>query len=165
MKKTATALICALPLLAVPVLAQDDYQPPAADQGVDETMPGDAPDDDPGSLLERGAQSLLRDLFSDVEPHMNSITRELGLRIEEFSPVLKDLGNLMDDIRHYQAPERLENGDILIRRKAGAPPPPVVSRRFQDLVEPSPENRPKDSPDALPAPDGTGAGKTGEVEL
>lgn len=158
MKKTIAALTCALPLLVVPVLAQDGHQPPAADQGPDDSLRDDSPDDDLGSLLERGAQSLLRDLFSDVEPHMDSITRELGLRMQELSPVLKDLGRLMDDMGNYQAPERLENGDILIRRKAGAPPPPAVSRRFQDLVEPAPEG----SPEALPAPDSAG---TGEVEL
>ena len=34
---------------------------------------------------------------------------------------------LMDDAKNYQAPERLENGDILIRRRADAPPPPLRS--------------------------------------
>lgn len=145
MKKTLAALVIAFPALTQPLQAQDGYAPPPADS--ERAVPDRRDDDDLGSLLERGAEGLLRDLFADVEPHMDAIGRELSLRMDELAPVFEDLGKMMDDIGNYQAPERLANGDILIRRKPGAPPPPAVSKRLQDLVEPSPDMDPRRNPD------------------
>ncbi len=151
MKPLLTALFLALPLTAV----AQDYEPPAAteaprpDEGQRDL--GDDIGGDLGGILERGAESFFEDLLNDLEPQMDIIGRKLGSRMEALGPVFDDLGNLMDDIRNYQAPERLENGDILIRRKPGAPPPPVVSEKFQDLTKPAPENDPRLNP--APAPE------------
>lgn len=150
MKKT----LFALALLAPLGVAAQGYQPPPAQDG---PPAGQESEDGFGSMLERGAESLLRDLFRDVEPHMDAIGRELGGRMQALAPLLEDAGNLMDDLRHYQRPERLENGDILIRRKADAPPPPPVSREFQDLADP------ESQPDPDPLPDDRMPGQ--EIEL
>lgn len=165
---TAIALCCALTVTdSRPVMAQDNLQPPMTELD-DQT----ADDGDSGNWLEGGAQDLFSGLLREVEPQIAEIGRELGLRFDALSPILSDLGKMMDDIGNYQRPERLANGDILIRRKPGAPPPPVVNRRLEQLVEPTPDEDQgleRDAgPDRDPAPadrpliDRSGAG---EVEL
>ena len=126
------------------------YEPP----GAEGPAPADpAPGEDSfGSLFERGAESLLHDLFDEIEPHMNAIGDKLGGRLNALAPVFDDLGRLMDDLENYQPPERLANGDILIRRKPGAPPPPPVGEDLQDLVEPPSETDPRDEPRLVPPP-------------
>ncbi|PKP66988.1 MAG: hypothetical protein CVT86_02575 [Alphaproteobacteria bacterium HGW-Alphaproteobacteria-8] len=41
---------------------------------------------------------------------------------ESIAPWAEQLGRLLDDPGAYESPELLPNGDILIRRKADAPP-------------------------------------------
>lgn len=78
----------------------------------------------PGAL-----EGFLNDLLSSAQPHLEGLARDMGGVVEEYRPVLEELGNLMDDVRNYDLPpERLPNGDILIRRKAGAPPPPPLEQ-------------------------------------
>lgn len=116
-------------LLALPVPAQT---PPPAD-------------DDGFSLMEEGAKLLFRGLMTEMEPaldEMGRALRELEPGLREMGPALERLVALMGDVRHYEVPERLPNGDILIRRKPDAPPPPAL-------------------PDALPGE----AAPSGEVEL
>lgn len=165
MKPILITLALLLPHVA---LAQDPYVPPPADEPF-ETTPSEREPNDRGSdlesLLERGAEGLLNDLFSDVQPHMDAIGRELSLRMEKLGPIFDDLGNLMDDIRNYQAPERLANGDILIRRKADAPPPPPVSEQFQDLTRPAPDMDPRLNPDRQPSDPLRENGPLGDIEL
>ena len=149
MRHVLLALFLAAPAM---VSAQTTpYEPPRADGH--EQLP-DQENDGLGSLFERGAESLLRDLFSDIEPHMNAIGDKLGGRLQSLAPVFDDLGKLMDDLDNYQPPERLANGDILIRRKPDAPPPPPVGNNLLDLVDP-PEEAPLADPPAL----------GGEIEL
>lgn len=81
------------------------------------------------SLMEEGAKLLLKGLMSEMEPALD----EMGKALSEVEPALKDLQPkmlellaLVDDLTNYQAPERLENGDILIRRKPDAPAPPPL---------------------------------------
>ncbi|MEO0360639.1 MAG: AAA+ family ATPase [Pseudomonadota bacterium] len=49
--------------------------------------------------------------------------REFADRMDPFAERLREL---VDDLDAYEAPERLPNGDIIIRRKPDAPEPPVV---------------------------------------
>jgi hypothetical protein len=85
-----------------------------------------APETDDGfSLIEEGAKLLLRGMMSEMEPALD----EMGDALRQAQPYLEDLGpqftallDMMGDIRHYEQPVVLDNGDILIRRKAGAPP-------------------------------------------
>ena len=113
MPRLATLLL--LPLLcAGPALAQTPYTPPAADPSEE------------GSWLDRGLESLMGNLFERAQPSLDRLGQDLGGLAQQLGPVLRELGDLMDDVRNYQAPERLENGDILIRRRADAPPPPPL---------------------------------------
>ena len=91
------------------------------------TSPGFA-QDAPGErseglgLIERGMRLLFDGFIQDVEPALDEMARAM----KELEPIARQLVGLIGDVRNYEPPERLENGDIIIRRKAGAPPPPVL---------------------------------------
>jgi hypothetical protein len=82
-----------------------------------------APADDGFDLMEEGAKLLFEGIMREMAPRLDDMARTL----QEAEPVLRSLLALVDDLGNYQAPERLPNGDILIRRKPGAPPPPALS--------------------------------------
>ncbi|MDK8871532.1 hypothetical protein [Paracoccus sp. SSJ] len=145
------AILCAL---MAPAAVAQDYEPPLADEPPSEDMP--APESD---MLERGLENFMRNLLDRAEPHLDRLGRDLGDTLGAVAPVFEDIGKLMDDVRNYQAPERLENGDILIRRRADAPPPPPVGDALRDMLRPAPGDDPRldplpDTPDApLPLPE------------
>ena len=96
-------------------------------------LPAPKPSEDDGfSRMEEGAKLLFRGLMSEMEPALD----EMGKALSEMEPALKDLLSLVDDIRNYDAPRILDNGDILIPRKEGAPPPKLLQ---PDKVMPAPE--------------------------
>lgn len=141
-------ILAAALAMAGPALAQD-YEPPKADDP--------APDDS----LDRGIENFLNNLLGQAQPHLDQLGRDLGDTLNSVGPVFQDIGKLMDDVGNYQAPERLENGDILIRRRADAPPPPPVGNALRELLRPAPEDDPRlnpapalpDAPRPLPDPD------------
>jgi len=97
--------------LALPAHAQDDGD---MDQGFD--------------LMEEGARLLLRGLLSEMDPaleELKDLAEEVGpqmrLFAEEMGPALAALLEKVDDLTHYEAPELLPNGDIIIRRRPDAP--------------------------------------------
>lgn len=109
MKHAALALAL---LIAPPALAQDSEA-----------------DGDGLGMMQEGAQMFLRGLMSEAQPTID----DLQGMLEEVMPKLRDLTaesaaalaallDKVDDFQHYQAPEFLENGDILIRRRDDAPP-------------------------------------------
>ena len=104
-----TLLLPLLLLAALPALAQT---PPAAE----EERPG-------FDLMQDGALLLFRGLMREMEPALT----EMGKALAEMEPALQELLRLIDDIRNYEAPRVLENGDILIPRRKDAPrlPPPA----------------------------------------
>ncbi|MEQ6247343.1 hypothetical protein ABMC89_00485 [Sulfitobacter sp. HNIBRBA3233] len=111
------AALLALALLAAPLHAQDD----------------------PPSLMERGAQMFLEGLLDEMSPAMEDVARlleEAGPALQEFvaemGPKLKAVLDEVEDWSVYEAPEVLPNGDIIIRRKPRAP----------DLPEAGPEGSP-----------------------
>lgn len=109
MKQIAFALL----LLTAPALAQT--VPPANPVPDASTPPGE--DLEQGlSLMEQGAQILLRHMMGKVEPSLQEMTEAL----KQAQPQLLKLLAMVDDIRNFHAPEVLENGDILIRRKTPA---------------------------------------------
>lgn len=145
-------LILVAALAAAPALAQV-YEPPKADE---------APKDSPaGDSLESGIENFLNNLLGQAQPHLDRLGQDLGDTLGAVGPVFKDIGKLMDDVGNYQAPERLENGDILIRRRADAPPPPPVGDALREMLRPAPEDDPRlnpapalpDAPRPLPDPD------------
>jgi hypothetical protein len=131
MKHAVALCLC---LAAVPVLAEDaPATPPAKDEGF--------------SLMEEGMKLVMRGMMQEMQPALD----EMGKALEEAGPALEGLGaeigpklrqliSMIDDIKNYDAPVMLDNGDILIRRNAPLPP--------------------KMDPQADPKP-----GPTGEIEL
>ncbi|WP_281824103.1 hypothetical protein [Jannaschia rubra] len=92
-------IVLALLLAATPAVAQDT-------------------DTDGGSGdMERGFRLFLDGLSEQMEPAL----RDLKGLARDAAPVLRrlqdELGEVVDDLDTYQAPEILPNGDILIRRK------------------------------------------------
>lgn len=85
------------------------------------------------SLLEEGARIILRSLVEEMEPALKEMQEGLGDAMKEMGPVLRELAAMIGDIRNYEMPEKLPNGDIILRRK----------------VPPAPEG-----PGTLPGPDG-----------
>ena len=81
------------------------------------------------SLMEEGSRLILRGLLDELGPaieEMEGLSDEMRDAVQalasEMGPALRELIALVDEIRYYEAPEVLENGDILIRRKPDAPP-------------------------------------------
>lgn len=90
-----------LTLLVAPVAAQEAHRVP----------PGEV--EEGFSLMEEGAKLLFKGLMSSMEPAME----DMGRALTELEPALRDLIAMMGDIDNYHAPEMLENGDIIIRKK------------------------------------------------
>lgn len=99
MKRMIYPLIASL--LVAPVAAEQAAPVPPAD--VQEGF----------SLMEQGAKLLFKGLMSGMEPAM----ADMGRALTEMEPALRDMMAMMGDISNYNAPEMLENGDIIIRRK------------------------------------------------
>ena len=99
---TALILMLAVPLpvvLSGPAFAQEA----AEEEGFD--------------LMQEGAKLLFRGLMAEMEP---AIT-EMGKALQEVEPAMKELLSLIDDLRNYDSPRILPNGDILIPRRETAP--------------------------------------------
>lgn len=70
-------------------------------------------------LLGEGSRMILERLLEDMRPMLDSARPFFE---EELMPLLERLGEVVDDLSYYELPERLPNGDILIRRSPDAPP-------------------------------------------
>ncbi|MFA8441518.1 AAA+ family ATPase [Yoonia sp.] len=91
----------------------------------------DAPETEMGeglSLMEEGARMLMRGLMDEMEPTLEALrenVEEMGPAFAEFiqsvGPAFGDLLEQVDDLRNYEAPEFLPNGDIIMRRSPDAP--------------------------------------------
>jgi hypothetical protein len=86
---------------------------PAQAQETEETDPG---------LMKRGAELFLRGLMNEIGPELNQMQDSL----RDLQPELQKLVELMGDFRNYEMPEKLPNGDILIRRKPDLHKPPIL---------------------------------------
>jgi hypothetical protein len=106
MKKLALIIALSAPL---PAFAQE-----APNTDVDEGL----------SLLEQGAQMLLRGMMSEMEPALDDMAQALA----QAEPMLRDMLAMMDDLTNYHPPEIMPNGDIILRRKTPA-----------ELATPAPE--------------------------
>lgn len=117
MKQYIFALAFAAFLPATPVVAEDALP-----------LPEDGELDEGLSLMEEGAKLLLRGLMAEMEPkleELQGLTDDMSAAMEEFGatmgPALAELMTHIDDMRNYDAPEILPNGDIIIRRNPDAP--------------------------------------------
>jgi hypothetical protein len=97
----ATALI--LTLSASPGFAQD----------------GDNDVRDGLDMLSEGARTLMEGLLDDMRPMLEEAQPFFE---DEVAPFFANLWALIDDVTSYEMPERLPNGDIIIRRSPDAPP-------------------------------------------
>ena len=104
MKQILRPLTLAL-ILASPAAAQD-----AESDGFSEGL----------DLLRDGSRMILENLMDDMRPLLNEACPFFE---EEMLPFLERLGGVIDDLSVYELPERLPNGDIIIRRSPDAPPP------------------------------------------
>ena len=80
------------------------------------------------NLMEEGAKLLLRGLLEEMDPaieELKGLADEIGpqmqLFADEMGPAFAELMAQVDDLRNYEAPELLPNGDIIIRRRQVAP--------------------------------------------
>lgn len=108
------ALALAIPLMPAPVLAET--------AGEDEAGEG-------RSLIEEGMRLFMRGLMAEMEPGLSEMwgaLEEMHPLVEEWGPQMHEIIRMMGDIRNYEPPVTLPNGDILIRRRPapeGAGPP------------------------------------------
>jgi hypothetical protein len=86
---------------------------PAGAQEDDQTAEG-------FDLLREGSRMILEGLLEDMRP---MIEEARPFFEEEMLPFLERLGSLIDDLSAYEMPERLPNGDIIIRRAPDRPLP------------------------------------------
>ncbi|MDP5307223.1 hypothetical protein [Paracoccus spongiarum] len=125
----ALSALLAAALLARPGLAQQQYEPPLAG-------PPEAEASDGLGLIERGVGIIMQNLLQDLGPDIDRLGEDMSAALSRMGPVLQDLSALVDDLANYQPPERQANGDILIRRKPGAPPPPPLGDSLRDFAPP-----------------------------
>jgi hypothetical protein len=118
--------ICSIALAAALIGTAALAQAQATEERVEERS-GDLP------LTER-LDRALRDMMEDVQP-----------TLEDALDYLRSFG-VVDDPRHYEMPEILPNGDIIIRRRDDAPE-----------FRPEPPDEPRDA-----LPDGPGTPPAGE---
>ncbi|TCO69284.1 AAA+ family ATPase [Rhodovulum euryhalinum] len=81
--------------------------------------PTPAPDGDMREgmdLLGEGLRLFFRGLGDELEPALRDLAQNM-------QPAMKKLIEIVDDFDAYELPERLPNGDIIIRRKPDAPLP------------------------------------------
>lgn len=112
---------------------------PAAVAAEDATPPADGDMSEGLSLMEEGAKLLFRGILNEMEPAIDEfgdlaqdLEPALELLATEMGPALMELFQTLDSIRHYEAPEILPNGDIIIRR---SPDAPVYVPRGSDPID------------------------------
>lgn len=74
-------------------------------------------------LLGQGMRLFFEGLGNELEPALRDLAQQM-------EPALRELMALIEDFDAYQMPEKLPNGDIIIRRKPDLPP--------QDIPQPGP---------------------------
>jgi hypothetical protein len=137
-------LALAAALAAAPALAQD------------------APTEGP-SLLDRGLESFLQNFAEDVQP---PLTELLGISatylgeiqgfLEEMGPAFAEVVGQVDSFTYYEPPEITPGGDIVIRRRAGAPTWVPEEARPDSAPDSGPETAPEVTPGPAPEEDGGG---------
>ncbi len=106
---------------AVPLAAQEAPEPsPPGSEG--ETLERGL------DLLGRGAEAFLRGLMDEIGPELRRLEPELRGFAEGMGPMIAGLVEMIDQLDAYHPPERLPNGDIILRRKSPSemeplPPP------------------------------------------
>jgi hypothetical protein len=102
----------------------------------------DAPPQGGSSLIEDGARMFFEGLFQEARPAMEGMkemAERLGPQLRDFAqemgPALADILKDVEDLSVYEAPEKLPNGDIIIRRKPVEDPAPDLAPTPEDEIE------------------------------
>lgn len=70
-------------------------------------------------MFSEGARTLMEGLLDEMRPMLEEAQPFFE---DEVAPFFANLWTLIDDVTAYELPERLPNGDIIIRRSPDAPP-------------------------------------------
>ncbi|MBY6048097.1 hypothetical protein [Vannielia litorea] len=120
--KHLAAMALAASLTLGPALAQEADPEARGDMG--EGM----------NLVEEGMMLFFRGLAEEMEPALKDMARDMepALRdlAETLGPQMAALAEMIGEFDDYHPPERLENGDIIIRRKT----PKEMERAPEPLV-------------------------------
>ena len=100
---------------------------------------------------------FLRGLLEDIQPPLQELAG-IGVQhlaaiqafLDEMGPAFAEVIDQIDSIAYYQPPEILPNGDIVVRRRADAPPW-QPAEATPDESEPAPSEPTLRAP--APAPD------------
>lgn len=163
MTLTRFAAVAVLLAAVSPALAQVPPQvlpPPAMPPAMPPAQAPAAPVAEPG-FLDKLVGGVLNQMFEEAAPHLDNLERDLGALAESMKPTFENIGALIDDIGNYEPPERLPNGDVIIRRKPGAPPPPPLPALPEGGLAPFPDTPAPEGPADLFNPVTPG----GEIEL
>ncbi|WP_116086739.1 hypothetical protein [Tropicimonas sp. IMCC34011] len=98
-------------LLATPLHAQDEDPPIAPMPDVENE--GESLGDTARDLFDGFREEVepdLRDLAEQLEPSLRRFARQMG-------PMLSELQDMIGDVSNYELPEKLPNGDIILRYK------------------------------------------------
>ena len=86
------------------------------------------PEDDGGTLMQRGMELFFDGLREEMSPalrEMQELFKSYGPSMRHFmvemGPGLSDIFEKVDDWTEYDAPEMLDNGDIIIRKRPEDP--------------------------------------------
>ena len=88
-------------------------------------VPATAQGDEGSSVIDQALRQLLDGLIQEMEPTLDDMSDFLA----QMGPALADLMDEVKDWSAYEAPEMLDNGDIIIRRKPDADDPPASPGR------------------------------------
>lgn len=105
------------PILVACLLTATSSFGQAAPEGPDALEPPTGDVEEGFNLLEEGGKLVLRGLLDGMDPTLEELADDLGIALEEMRPAMRDLVEMLGDIRNYHPPEKLPNGDIIIRRK------------------------------------------------
>ncbi|SIN80856.1 hypothetical protein [Vannielia litorea] len=108
--KHLAALTLASTLALAPAHAQEAEPRPRGDMG------------EGFNLVEEGMMLFFRGLAEEMEPALKDMAREMEPVMrdlaETLGPRMAELAEMIGEFDQYHPPEKLANGDILIRRKA-----------------------------------------------
>ncbi|MCP5088156.1 MAG: hypothetical protein GY952_15295 [Rhodobacteraceae bacterium] len=98
--------------------------------------PASAADDEFDDFLKK-----FEEFSESTQDFLEGWVQELGPTLEELGPALEELADRIGDWSLYEAPEVLENGDIIIRRKRPKEEP--------EVEEPETESEPELEDDSI----------------
>ena len=104
--KKIIALVFVISAAVSPLAAQKTEEPPVS-EGF--------------SLIEEGTKLIIRRLMSEMEPALDEMREAMAQWGSEAGTKMAKLLSQIDNMKNYEVPVILPNGDIIIRRRDDAP--------------------------------------------